>query len=153
MTRRQDEIEEALAPIAAANCGILRPADVVEDARDPESRLHREFTWDDTAAAIAHRLWQARELILSVYVTIAPGDPKTLTRAYVSLRADRRQEGGGYRAIVDVLSDDGRRTALLAEAKADMAHFVRKYKTFSELAPVVKAMRKALGRKRQRKAS
>jgi hypothetical protein len=153
VSKRQDEIKESLDAIAAANGKVLRPADVVEDARDEESPLHREFIWDDTAAAIAHRLWQARELILSVYVTIVAGDPATLTRAYVSLRADRRERGGGYRAIVDVLSDSGRRTALLAEAKHDMAHFVRKYKTFSELAPVVKAMRKALRRKRRQKAS
>lgn len=36
---------------------------VLDAARDPSSPLHPKFEWDDTVAAEAHRLEQARQLI------------------------------------------------------------------------------------------
>lgn len=117
--------------------GVIRPEAVVEFARNERTALHSQFTWDDTAAAKAHRLWQARQVI-AVRVKIIPQSEK-VTRAFVSLPSDRAG-GGGYRSIVRVLSDDERRAELLASARDELKTFRRKYQTLSELAGIFAAI-------------
>lgn len=43
--------------------GDLKPEDVLDDARNPNSPLHDCFTWDDSIAAEAYRLIQAKAVI------------------------------------------------------------------------------------------
>ncbi len=43
--------------------GALFPQDILNDARNPNSPLHPMFTWDDTEAANAFRLIQAKAVI------------------------------------------------------------------------------------------
>lgn len=70
------EAEQELAGIASG--GVLDPHEVVLRARDPKSRLHSYFEWNDRAAGDAHRLEQARELIRSVRFVV--------TRKYEEMR-------------------------------------------------------------------
>lgn len=49
-----DEIARRL--LEMENDGRLTPAEVLEEARNPESPLHDQFTWDDTEAAEKYRL-------------------------------------------------------------------------------------------------
>jgi len=46
--------------------GLLNPETVVDRARNPNSSLHDHFTWDDTEAAAAFRIQEARALIKNV---------------------------------------------------------------------------------------
>ncbi len=132
-------IEAELERIRLENDGMLNPHTVVEVAREPENVLHGHFTWDDTEAAEKYRLWQARKLINTI-VTILPNET-TSVRMYVSLKDDRDDEGG-YRGLVDVLSDDEMRVRLLKEAFSEFNHFKMKYNHLKALAPVFKAMEK-----------
>ncbi len=50
--------------------GRLTPAMLVEDARDPNSPLHRLFDWDDASAAEKQRLHTARQILVSVKVVV-----------------------------------------------------------------------------------
>jgi hypothetical protein len=59
-----------LEDIRLRNGGKLKPHDVVDAARYEDSPLHPAFEWDDSKAAEAHRLWQARTLIRSVEIII-----------------------------------------------------------------------------------
>lgn len=59
---------DVLRDVAQANGGELRPGDVVDAARDEESPIHAWFEWDDSTAAEAYRVDQARDLIKSVRV-------------------------------------------------------------------------------------
>lgn len=120
------------------NGGILRPEDVVEFAKNPKTALHKKFTWDNDKAAHEYRLWQARELI-RVSVNILPQNNKPF-RAYVSLVDDRKNPGGGYRALVDVMADGELREKLLEQAIKDMRGFQKKYKALKELASVFSVM-------------
>jgi hypothetical protein len=54
--------------------GRLRPEDVVDAARNPNSALHSYFTWDDSEAAAAYRLQEARALIKRVKVDVVRSD-------------------------------------------------------------------------------
>lgn len=131
------EAHEELRRIANRHNGILRPADVVEAARPDDHPLHGCFTWDDSEAAEQYRLWQARELI-RVAVIVLPGkDRKPVeVRAFVSLAPDREKDGGGYRSTEKVLTDDGMRALLLADAIKELNRIRAKYGVLRELAGV-----------------
>jgi len=131
-------IQKELETIRKRHNGLLRPADVVEFAKDKATALHGQFTWDDGKAAEEYRLWQAR-MIIRVTVSVMPKVEKEC-RAYVSLMNDRQRDGGGYRSMVSVLSDAERREALLQEALAELNVFRRKYALLKELAPVFAAI-------------
>lgn len=119
--------------------GVLRPERVVAFARNPKTALHSRFTWDDTEAAKQHRLWQARQLIKVVIREIPDTETREPVRAYVSLESDRKN-GGGYRTLVSVLSDDDMRAELLAQAKSEMRRWSDRYRDLTELAKVHEAI-------------
>jgi hypothetical protein len=126
-----------LEKVRKTNRGILRPEDIVEAARPARSPLHECFEWDDSKAGQEFRLWQARHMI-RVCVMLVDGETEPI-RAYVSMMGDRAEEGGGYRHMVDVMSDDDSRLRMLAEALNELKGFQRKYRRIRELAPVFEA--------------
>ena len=129
-----------LERIRQENGGILKAEAVVESASDITSPLHDQFQWDDTKAAEEWRLQQARQLIRTVIV-ILPNYSKP-TSAYVSLMDDRTQDNGGYRTIVDVMSDTSLREKLLTEALADLQRWEVKYAQLQELVPIFQTIAK-----------
>jgi len=157
----KEQLFKYLERIREQNEGILRARDVVEAARDAASPIHDYFEWDDKEAADEYRLWQARRLVISVKVVIERPEPKTLEiprieadseskelpayrRAFVSLSNDRKEDGGGYRRLEDVLNDDASREELLEQAKRDMRKFQFDYQQLVELAEVFSAMERVL---------
>jgi len=131
--------------------GVIRPADVVEAAREEASPLHGLFNWDDTEAAHQYRLLQARK-VLQVYVTVEEAGG-TNVRAFVSLTQDRTKEGGGYRSMVDVLSDDALRAQLLQDAFVNLKNLRKKYQNLQQLAKVWAAVDEAEAQERQADAA
>jgi hypothetical protein len=132
--------------------GTLRAEDVVEFAQDESTALHSEFEWDDSEAARQYRLEQARKII-RINVNILPTRNGNVTvPVYVSLVQDRSQPGGGYRRLVDVMSDDEMREQLLQQALAEFQRVGRRYRALQELAPVFTALDRVT-RRMQRQAS
>ena len=140
-----------LKSIARRHNGVLRADDVVEFARNPESRLHNAFEWDDSKAAEQHRLHQARMLI-RVTVEVIPYTD-TDFRAFVSLHGDRAQPRGGYRTTEAVLSNDDMRAALIEEALRDLQFWRRKYAQLKEFAAVYEAIDQTVPRLGRKKVS
>jgi len=134
-----------LRALAAANGGLLLPEAVVAAAQDPDNIMHSRFTWDDTEAAQAYRLWQARQLIKTV-VEVVPG-VKTPVEVFVSLSADRTDRKG-YRIAVEVVKAEHLRELLLRDALAELSVFERKYARLQELAEVFRTARKVRVRHR-----
>jgi len=128
----------------------ILPAEVVDFARDPNTALHSRFTWEDSEAAEKWRLHEARN-ILRVAVFVPKGSTKPI-RAYVSLRDDR-SAAGGYRSVVDVLSDAELRDKMLREALEEFRLFQQKYRVLSELAPLFEAAARVRKQKARAKAS
>lgn len=109
-----DAVRQALAALEAANKGILRPEDVVEAARPKGSVLHSSFTWDNRAAAEAHRINEARTLIRSVRVDITVNRVIVPTPYY--MRDPRLAPEQGYRSLGKLRTDeDLARETILAE--------------------------------------
>lgn len=140
------KIVEELNAIARRHNGLLRPIDVVDFAREKTTALHSRFEWDDTKAAEEYRLWQARELI-HVAVTVIPGTKEKI-QAFVSLNSDRQKDGGGYRYLVDVMSDPNQRARLLQEAFEEFKRWENKYRQLQELKVIFQAGDKVLKRKK-----
>lgn len=141
MSNKTDLIKQELEALAEANNGLLHPEKVVEFAKDPATALHSRFEWDDTEAAEKYRVWQARQLI-KVTVTVLPNeneDEFKVIPLFVSLKEDR-QNGGGYRTLVDVMNDDQMRKRLLSQAYNDFKLWQKKYQQLKELAPVFDQM-------------
>ena len=131
--QRAKELEK----IRKANRGVLKPRQIVNAAARKAHPLHDSFEWDDTKAGDEYRLWQARHLI-RVCVVMLNGNEKPV-RTYVSMMDDRTTTGGGYRHLVDVMSDEESRMQLLSEALSDLNGLRRKYRGLRELAPVFEA--------------
>lgn len=136
-----DAIAKELQRLARANGGLLQPEAVVDAARPAASPLHSRFEWDNSKAAEAYRLWQARQLI-RVSVTVIGGDDSEPERTWVSLKSDRYEDSGGYRTLVSVMSDKEMRLQLMAQAHEDMDGFREKYRRLRELEEVFTAMKK-----------
>jgi hypothetical protein len=81
--QQRDEIRKRLAEIEERNGGVLRPSDVVADARNPKSPLHDCFTWDVRKAAARYWVEQARELIVSIKVEVRVDRTQVQTVFYV----------------------------------------------------------------------
>ena len=134
-----------LREVAAAHDGVLRAADVVAFARGPKRRLHACFEWEDGEAAHQYRLWQARQLIRVRVIRLE--DDHHLRRAYVSLKPDRQEAGGGYRSIVAVLRSRKGTDQMLDDALTELRAVREKYKHLQELVEVWSAMDR-VGRRR-----
>lgn len=109
---------EALKAIAARNDGLLRPADVVEEARDENSPLHGAFCWDDTEAARLYRLDQAQRLIRKFKVVIEESKGKTIeVPVFIGVSTDRTstKDENPYRLAEEV----ARTKSLLEVAESD----------------------------------
>lgn len=140
---RNPEVVAELKRIADEHGGQLRPLDVVDAARELTSPLHVHFEWEDSVAAERYRVNQARQLIRVTVEWIGNPNEAVSTRVFVSLSTDRDSKAGGYRATVDVLSDEAYRQQLLADAMEDMRRFQAKYRALTELMRVFDAMRAA----------
>lgn len=143
MTKRRitSEIKKELERIRSiSRDGRLHWEDVVNAARNLRNPLHGYFDFSPKAALEHYLRAQAEELIASYTVVIQTEDgSRVRTRAFVSLTTDR-QSGGGYRSVVEVMSDEDLKRQLLADALAELAGFKRKYEKLKELSNILKAI-------------
>jgi len=119
--------------------GILKAEAVVEYAKNPDTALHNHFEWDDTEAARQYRLVQARHVVRVVLKAFSV-QPPIVTRIFVSLPEDRVLPGGGYRAMVDVMSAEESRQRLLAQALKELEIWQQKYQILTELVAIFEAI-------------
>jgi len=64
---------------------------VVEDARSSKSPFHELFEWDDKAAALQHRLWQARQVVRSLEIVIQKNGETRTADAFVNLKIEEEE--------------------------------------------------------------
>lgn len=121
--RLEDE-RQVLTEILEQNDGVLTVDDVLEEARNETSPLHKHFEWSDSKAANEYRRWQARALIAKCRITVESRDD-TEVRAFVSLPSDRQQAGGGYRLTLDVMDDTDQTEELLRDMRQRVQYWTR----------------------------
>jgi hypothetical protein len=127
--------------VIRAQYGAVTPRNIVDDARDPKSPLHRFFEWDNTAAAEAYRLSQAGDLMRRVQVYVTHEGVKQPARVYVSIvRNDIRQ----YEETTKAMTNPVSRQALLDQMKRDVESVIRRYKLFTYFSKSIKLLEKAI---------
>lgn len=128
MSEKKESLQRELSALKDSE-GLLHAERVVTwAARHPNSALYNQFEWDNTVAAHQYRIWQARELIVTV--TYESGGPQM-----VSLSVDR-VKGGGYREVSDVIKDRELSEIMLRDALAELDRIRIKYKQVKQLVPV-----------------
>lgn len=111
------------------------PEKVVQFAENPETHLHAKFEWDNEKASHEYRIWQARQIISLEFNIIKNGETEQETRLFISLKDDRKKEGG-YRLMTEVLKDKDLRQKLLNEALTELIRIKTKYGHLIELTKV-----------------
>lgn len=109
----KQEVADALIALENER-GQITPELVVEAAADPQSPLHKSFTWNDEEAAYSYRLDQARALIRSVEYEITIRRKTVTVGKYVRDVALPMREPG-YRSIPSVIESGLQEATLQAE--------------------------------------
>lgn len=144
---------QRLEQIRARN-GVMRPIDIVDDARPENSPLHPAFEWDDRIAAERHRENQARELVTALIVTVArqegedEDDTQQVCVGFVSVVSDDRR---GYVPIAEAFTQRGFRQQVIDEALRGLEAWRTRYNGLSELSAVYAAAEEALQKRRRAK--
>lgn len=118
--------------------GVLTPAIVLDEARDPAHPLHHRFTWDDDAAAESWRKHQAQELIRSVRIVYREATDTEPARSVRAFHAIRRENGHVYEPAEKVAEDPFAKKLLLADMEREWRALHRRYSDFAEFAEMVK---------------
>lgn len=123
-------VGETLERIRKAASDDLRPAAVVEEARDGSSPLHPLFDWDNSSAADKYRIHQARQVIAAVIVHRV--DNRELQKpipAFVNIVDD---DGQRYVSTVSAMNDAEKREIILRNARDDLIKWRKKYEALQE---------------------
>lgn len=140
-------VGEHVQHLIDANGGAVQPADVLLDAKAKGSPLHSFFNWDDSAAATAYRLEQARHLLRSIKVTFVDLGPEArMARMVVNILppssealADH-EPSATYTPIKNALKDPVLRAQILSRALAEAKAWQQRYSDLKELASIFKAI-------------
>ncbi len=132
---KRERITAAIKTFLRKHNGVAVAEDLVDYARPINSPLHPYFTWDDTKAAELFRKMEARQ-ILRVAVEYLP-DSKNGAYLPVRVTTHLSTDERGYRATVDVLSDEHLRKQLIADALRDAEAFQRRYAKIADLSGVI----------------
>jgi hypothetical protein len=135
---------EALKEIAKRDGGLLRPAAVVDAARDEESPLHGAFEWDDGEAAQKYRLLQAQSLIRSFKVEIERNGQTHTVPVFVGVSTDRTGEKSDnpYRLLEQVAKKPDLMEVAVQDALDQLDAVRNRYAHLQELADVWAAVDK-----------
>lgn len=131
--------------IAEENDGQLKPADVLEIAKDKENPLHNYFEWNNNKAAERHRIEQARHLLNHITVVIKYDHKQREQKAFFSVNSTPKenQKNKIYVTMERVLSEPELREQILVEAIEEIEYWQERYKIYRELTSIFTAIRKA----------
>lgn len=106
----------------------IKPSDIVEMARNPDTESHKCFEWDDKKAADKYRLTQARNIVCNlVYVSDETEEHHEPIRLFYKPDAE-----SGYKSTKMILKNQTEYEALLNQCSADLERLKAKYHTLSE---------------------
>lgn len=128
-------LRDELMSVRAAY-GALTPPLVVEAARSPQHPLHARFEWDDSIAAEAYRLVQARELIRAVRVgyRTEDGEPRSVREFHSVQRGDASP---AYEPVNEILEDELATRVLMNSMRREWRALKRRYERFAEFRALV----------------
>ena len=106
----------------------VKPSDIVEMARNPETESHKCFEWDDKKAAENYRLVQARNLVCNLVYVQKPDD-----REREPVRLFYKPIGSaGYKQTKLIIQNQSEYERLLADCRRELERMKIKYHTLAE---------------------
>lgn len=114
----------------------VKPADLVEFARNPESELHKCFEWDDSVAGEKYRELQASKVLRLLVVTKKPVEQEA-PKQY-RLFVNTGDNSGDYKPLTLVMRNQTEYESLLETARQELQAFKKKYSMLTELAEIFK---------------
>lgn len=110
---------------------VLTPENVVKKACNPDSELHKAFTWDDTAAAHQWRLQEARVVVNSIITIVDPESTEPITyRTYESVVVDKHRQ---YVPMSVWANDDNMREQVFGQIDQGIVELQRKAEVYRYL--------------------
>jgi hypothetical protein len=117
--------------------GILRPSDVVNEAKKHSSPLHNFFEWNEKKAAESFRLWQARYLIGAIEIKVAY-HPEQNGKLFNNVKI--HNIGKAYVTREEVLGNKDFYEQTLKTAYQKFLYYKEQYMHFKELHPIFDAI-------------
>jgi hypothetical protein len=130
--------------------GRLTPIIVVTAAQDKKSPLHKHFEWNDTKAAAKYRLWQARQLIMSVEVIVRTESGDEKIRAFLNVGRQAGKDARFYIPLQQAVSNARYKKELLKCALMEVEYWRKQYAVLSSLRPIFKVVDSFVKKKRRR---
>ena len=131
---------------------MLRPKELLEEARSRRSPVHNYFEWDNGVAAERHRLSQARDLLRVIHVDVVDQSGRRVpARAFLSVTVKER--GKPIRAYIqheDMLNTPYFKAQKIDEALNELETWSRKYMTIRELKTLRDRVRTLVAETRER---
>jgi hypothetical protein len=126
--------------IRTSRGGYFKPEDVVDESRPANAPLHNVFEWNDTVAAEAYRVDQARYIIRGIVVRPMNDPDAPPIRPIVSIvkEDDNEKPQHYYTGMAYALSEPDLRKQVLANALRDAQIFKDKWSQLTELSGVIK---------------
>lgn len=110
----------------------VTPKQMVYFAREnPESELHKCYTWDDTVAAEKWRIQESRNILCKLVIQTVDDEKKpepTTFRVYYQTGLDDE----GYKPLTLILERPDERQALINKAYREAQVFAEKYRTLKD---------------------
>ena len=128
----------------ARDDGVIEPSEVVDAARSPRSPIHDDFLWDDTAAANAHRIEQARRLIRLVKIEVVVEDIVFSAVNYVS-DPNRQPHSRSYLDLVVAATRPETAEAILVAELSRIASQLRRIRSIAAVMGMEGRMQELLG--------
>lgn len=132
----------------------VTPEDMLRDAKNPRSPLHKYFEWNNSKAADKWRLEQARYVLRSITIDVVYDNGNTKsTRAFVNVQkemGDDEERRSVYVSVDDAMSDSDMRGQLLETAIGELDSWKSRYVMLKELALVFAAIEKTKSKLRKR---
>lgn len=111
------------------------PQNILEAAKNPDSELHKCFTWDNDTAAEKWRLHEARQVVCSLMIA-----DKNNNQEPTNIRILHKTDSGGYKPIQFIVQHQSEYRQLLQRAFEELEAFKKKYASLSELETIIAAI-------------
>lgn len=106
----------------------VKPQQIVDYAKNPDTELHKCFTWDNDVAAEKWRLYEARQVVCSLVIVETNSDDEDIQiRAFHKTNNDE-----GYKSFRIILKNKDEYEKLLERCLSDLRALKNKYQNLSE---------------------
>ena len=106
----------------------VKPRQIVDYAKNPETELHKCFTWDNDVAAEKWRLYEARQVVCNLVIVETNSDDEDIQiRAFHKVANDE-----GYKSFRIILKNKDEYEKLLERCLSDLRALKNKYQNLSE---------------------